>query len=252
VTCNVKIKFKELKNWVLDSGRGDWYATGHYAAVRELDGRLCLSEPRERRKSQIYFLSMIGPQALDRTLFPLSDRTLEEVRTMVARLPLADDKESQDVCFLKDIDLMSFLRGRLPRLFEPGDILNTSGRVIGGHEGVVYFTIGQRRGTRFSSDRKLYVVGKDVAANTITLGEDADLMSDRLVVDHPVLWLKVVAGDVFQAKVRYLNRASEIEIVESGPDRLVGRFSEPVRAITPGQVAVFYRGDTITAAGFIA
>ena len=146
---------------------------------------------------------------------------------------------------------MSFLRGHLPRLFESGDILDTSGRVIGRHDGVVSFTIGQRRGTRFSSDRKLYVVSKDVAANTITLGEDSDLLSDRVVVEHPVWWREVGRGEIFRAKVRYLSHGSEIEIVEAGAGRLVGRFENPVRAVTPGQVAVFYDGDTIVAAGFI-
>jgi len=249
--CNAAVKFGILRDRLGHLGADDAYATGHYAATAERNGAVFLIEPRERRKSQIYFLSLVGRARLQGSVFPLADHTLEEVRSMVDGLPLADPKESQDVCFLQDVDLMAYLRRRTPELFRPGAILNTAGEVIGAHDGVVYFTIGQRRGIRFSSARKLYVVAKDVAANTITLGEDRDLHSESLDVAQPLLWRPLRVGETLTAKVRYQGRAAPVRIVRADRRRVSARFDAAVRAVTPGQIAVFYDGDLIAAAGRI-
>ena len=169
--CNNEIKFNLLMQEALLKEQADFYATGHYAKKITANGHPFLTEPEDREKSQIYFLAMIGNKALQQVIFPLSDLTIDEVRKKVEGLPLANREESQDVCFLDNDKLMNFLQNHLPyHYFKPGNILDVYGHKIGRHKGSVYFTIGQRRGIRFSSDRKLYVIKKDVRHNTIPLG----------------------------------------------------------------------------------
>lgn len=229
----------------------DLYATGHYADKVELNGQWFLKEPADKKKSQIYFLSMIGKERLAKVVFPIADLRIDEVRQKVAGLPLANKLESQDVCFLQDINLMDYLKLYIPEKFKEGDILDINGNKIGTHQGAIYFTKGQRRGTRFSSDRKLYVVETDVANNTITLGENKHLFSESITLREPVLWQEIKPGDVYKVKVRYLSTFSKAEITEVSADHIRARFERPVRAVTPGQIGAFYNGDIIAASGFI-
>jgi tRNA-specific 2-thiouridylase len=136
-------------------------------------------------------------------------------------------------------------------MFAKGDFLDMKGRPIGHHDGAARFTIGQRRGIRFSSDRKLYVVATDIEKNTVTLGEDKDLFCKHVMAVQPVYWRKLRIGEMVQAKVRYLSRLHEAEITEAESGCIRARFVRPVRAVTPGQVCAFYQGDTIVAAGII-
>jgi tRNA-specific 2-thiouridylase len=252
VVCNIEIKFDLLMNQALLGQKADYFATGHYAKKIEIDGRFFLTEPEDRNKSQIYFLSMIGGRALEKVLFPIAGIPLEKVRETVKELPLANKEESQDVCFLQNGRLMDFLRMRLPSsYFKEGDILDVEGNKIGRHKGVVYFTIGQRRGTNFASDRKLYVIKKDVQTNTITLGDEEHLYSPGVTVIKPVFWRPVKVGEVFKAKFRYMSPFYKAVITDISEDGLMAEFEKPVKSITPGQVAAFYDNDIIVAAGFI-
>jgi len=253
VVCNNEIKFNLLRKEALENQGADFYATGHYAKKIEIDGRFFLTEPEDRKKSQIYFLSMIGNEALKQVLFPIGNISIERVREKVKDLPLANKAESQDVCFLHDQKLIEFLREYLPpRYFREGDFLDAEGNKIGRHRGAVYFTIGQRRGTRFSSDRKLYVVNKDVKNNTITLGEEKCLYSGGVTIVKPVFWREIKKGEVFKAKFRYMSSFSNVCITEVSADLLRVSFEKPVRSITPGQVGVFYDNEVIVAAGYIS
>ena len=193
-------------------------ASGHYADKVCRDDRWFLREPADRRKSQIYFLAMIEPAVLERVLFPIAGLTIDQVRARVAGLPLANMAESQDVCFLQEQSLASYLSPRIPECFVAGDILDMGGRTIGRHGGAVHFTTGQRRGTRFASDRKLYVVSRDLAANTVTLGDEKDLLSDSLDVGGPVFWRPLRPGETLSVKVRYQLHGHEAEIVEAVRD----------------------------------
>lgn len=250
--CNIEIKFDLLMNHALQTRQADFYATGHYAEKIEIDGRFFLTEPKDRNKSQIYFLSMIGGQALEKVLFPIAGITIEKVRETVKDLPLANKEESQDVCFLHKGRLMDFLRERLPsRYFREGDILDVEGNTIGRHKGAVYFTIGQRRGTNFASDRKLYVIKKDVQNNTITLGDEEHLYSPGVTIIKPVFWRSVRVGEEFKAKFRYMSPFYKAVITEVSENGLTAEFEKPVKSITPGQVGAFYDNDIIVAAGFI-
>lgn len=251
VLCNRHVKFGLLLAAVEKNARGGLFASGHYADKVCRDDRWFLREPADRRKSQIYFLAMIEPAVLENVLFPLAGLTVDRVRAKVAGLPLANMEESQDVCFLQEHDLVSYLSPRIPESFVAGDILDVDGNKIGRHGGAAHFTTGQRRGTRFASDRKRYVVRRDLAANTVTLGDEKDLLSPSLTVDRPVFWRPLRAGESLAAKTRYQLHGHEAEIAEVSPTRIRAVFKNPVRAVTPGQLGVFYDGDIIVAAGEI-
>ncbi|MCI0470895.1 MAG: tRNA 2-thiouridine(34) synthase MnmA [Candidatus Aminicenantes bacterium] len=251
VVCNYEIKFNLLLDYALKQAACDFFATGHYADKVQISGNYFLKEPVEKQKSQIYFLSLIGKERLKQVVFPLAGSRIAEVREMVKDLPLANRQESQDACFLQDVNLMDYLRDALPGKFKPGVILDIDGNEIGTHQGAIYFTVGQRRGTRFSSDRKLYVVKTDAQGNTITLGEDKHLFSDFITVTSPVFWKEVKPGEVYKVRVRYFGNFTEAEIESAAPDRISARFKKPVRAVTPGQIGVFYQDEIIVAAGFI-
>ncbi len=252
VACNNEIKFKLLMENALQKVGCDFYATGHYADTIEIDGEFFLKEPADSKKSQIYFLAMIDRERLKHIIFPLAHLRIEKVKQISAGLPLANKQESQDVCFLQEEHLMDYLKQYIPEKFREGDILDINGDRIGTHRGAIYFTIGQRRGTRFSSDRKLYVIKTNVAHNTITLGEEKHLFSETIKVTKPVFRKAVKPGDIYKVKVRYLSKFSQAEVTEVSADFIRARFKIPVRAVTPGQIGVFYDNDIIAAAGFIA
>lgn len=251
VRCNRDIKFGLLLAALEKNVPGSLFATGHYAAKAGIDGRWFLSEPADRRKSQIYFLAMIDPSVLEKVLFPIAGLGVAEVRARVAGLPLANMKESQDICFLQGEGLAAFLQRQAPDGFAAGDFLDTAGNRIGRHGGALHFTVGQRRGTGHASDRRLYVVARDVAANTVTLGEEGDLLAGSLAASGPVYWRPLQAGEKLTVKVRYQLRGQEADICEASGERIRAAFKKPVRAVTPGQLAVFYDGDIIVAAGEI-
>jgi|GEM_PF-1471780 len=251
MACNRALKFGLLAEQTGADGKSGLLATGHYAATVRDESGLFLTEPREHRKSQIYFLGLLGPEKLARAYFPLANRTIDEVRSLTAGLPLGNREESQDACFLAGIDLVEFLRERIPDGFVPGDILDIEGKPIGRHDGVISYTVGQRRGTHFASTGRLYVIRTDAKNNTITLGEDHHLWSDLLTVAEPVYWRPLTPGETLRVKIRSQHGGDPAKITATDDLVIQARFTSPIRALTPGQFAVFYNGDRITAAGTI-
>lgn len=251
VRCNRHIKFGLLLGAMRQGSPDGFFATGHYADKVSSGGRWFLREPLDRGKSQVYFLAMIEPAVLEKVVFPLAGMTVGQVRQKVAGLPLANMRESQDVCFLQGGDLAAFLGRHVAEGWEAGDFLNAQGEKIGRHGGALHFTIGQRRGTGHAAGRRLYVVGRDMKANTVILGEEKNLYSSLLAVNDPVFWRPLRAGESLQVKVRYEPSGHEAEIVEASAGDIRARLREPVRAVTPGQLAVFYDNDIIVAAGEI-
>jgi tRNA-specific 2-thiouridylase len=251
VLCNRHVKFGLLMAEMKKNIPDGFFASGHYADKVCLDGRWFLKEPIDRRKSQIYFLAMIDPSVLAKVLFPIAALAIGQVRAKVAGLPLANMEESQDVCFLQNESLAVFLARHLPDSFRDGDFLNIAGDIIGSHQGAIHFTVGQRRGTGHASDRRLYVVKRDLAANTVTLGDERDLLSGTLTVKTPVFWRTLRVGESLKVKIRYQLQGHEAEITEVDASHIRAGFKKPVRAITPGQFGVFYDGDIIVAAGEI-
>jgi len=246
IPCNREIKFRLLGARAA-SLECSSVATGHYARIQ--DGRLFrASDPA---KDQTYFLYSIPREMLRGIEFPLGGMTKEDVRRRARSLGLevADKPDSQEVCFIPDGDTGAFLAGRLPE--RPGRVVDTAGNVLGEHRGIHFFTIGQRRGLGISSGEPMYVVSLDAGHNEVVVGPDSALMSRACGVGD----LNRLAGDFptgeIQVKIRSRHPGAPAEIGEKGDGRVLVRFHEPQRAVTPGQSAVFYRGDEVLGGGII-
>ena len=243
VLCNRTMKFGRL--WEFAKARGaDFIATGHYAKVKRADGCAGLYRAADTAKDQSYVLSMINRGVLEHLILPMAEFTKAHTRTVAAGLGLhtRDKADSQEICFIPDQDYAGLLQRRCPELAQPGDVVDTGGNILGRHEGIYRFTIGQRRGLRIARGRPMYVVKIDAQNNTIVLGENDDLLSDALLATD-VNWLIDVPAEPFEAqvKIRYNYRDVSAVVYPQGDGRSARvEFAEPVLAITPGQAAVFY------------
>jgi len=250
--CNRDIKFDILYNYSINELGADFYATGHYTDTEEINDRMVLKEPIDKKKSQIYFLSMINPENLKKTIFPLSKITKVYAKKIGKQYNISSIKESQDICFIKDMKIIDYLKNNLKDYFKEGNILDIKGNVIGRHEGILHFTIGQRRGIRYSSDRKLYVIRINVKENTVILGEEEYLFSKNIVLENPNFWLDLKENHIYSIKTRYNSSKKDIKILKISDKYIIGEFIEPERAITPGQIGVIYDNDYIVASGIIS
>jgi tRNA-specific 2-thiouridylase len=255
VRCNSIVRFDTLVEWANRMGF-DLVATGHYARVFRSEAGLCyVARSKSRAKDQSYFLSALDPGVLDRVLFPLGDREKSTVREDARRtgLAVADKPDSQDVCFIATRTLREFLDGKVP--LAPGDIETTTGEVVGRHEGLATYTIGQRRGLGLSAGRPQYVVSIDPARNVVVIGDDPDLLHRELRMR--VAWLDraaaqaAVGGSALRAQIRSRHEAQGVEslAVEDGAARVT--FAVPQRAVAPGQTIALYDGDVVVGAGVI-
>ena len=207
-------------------------------------------------KDQSYFLYPLTQAQLSRTLFPVGELAKTEVRGLAAEfgLPVAGKGESQEICFIPDDDYPRFLRGRFPEAFRPGPIVDRAGKVIGRHEGIARFTVGQRSGLGIAAPRPLYVVAVDAATNTVVAGENRDLARTRaprrgreLDFDRALNAPRAVTGQ----GALPASRGAGL-IVPEADGRVRVEFETPQRAIAPGQAAVFYDGDVVVGGGLIA
>jgi tRNA-specific 2-thiouridylase len=250
VACNRWLKFGSLLNKAQAWGF-ECLATGHYAAIETGEGGYLLKRPKDRRKDQTYFLHAIPRETLAKVLFPLAGYTKDEVRAIAERagLPVFDKRESQDVCFMPAEGHGAFLRSRGAGV-EPGEIVNLEGRVLGRHEGIACYTIGQRGGLGLSSPAPLYVVAIDAAKNRLVVGGKTDLRAEGLVAGE-VNRLVDTFPEEARAKIRYAHRAARCRISEERDGRLTVRFAEPQEAVAPGQSVVLYDGETVLGGGII-
>ena len=252
VRCNQWLKFGHLARYA-DALGAERIATGHYARAVEGDDGPQLLRGRDRAKDQSYVLFGIGRETLGRVGLPLGERTKAEVRRLAAdwRLPVHDKAESQDICFVPDADYSRLLADRGVEL-HPGPIEHVDGRRLGEHRGYERFTIGQRRGLRVAAGHPIYVVRIEPRTATVIVGEDVHLHSDRTRVGD-VHWLtrepppSPVRATV---QIRYSHAGAPATITCEG-DAAEVVFDEPVRAITPGQAAVFYDGERVLGGGWI-
>jgi tRNA-specific 2-thiouridylase len=259
--CNNHVKFDQLLVTARQIG-AERIATGHYARVRynPESSRYELLRARDESKDQSYFLFGLTQEQLSRTHFPLGELTKEEVREIARRLqvPVAEKPESQEICFVPTGNYVRFIEGylqeqgsRLPE--NEGEIVTTSGEVIGRHNGLHQYTVGQRRGLGFSTGRPVYVVSLDRANNRLVVGDDAELRSTACEV-RDVNWISFAAPErPIEAMVRIRNRHEPAAAVITALDATSARvcFREPQRAITPGQAAVFYSGERVLGGGWI-
>ena len=256
IDCNRHIKFDAMLRRAEALGY-DYIATGHYA-VRQQDpatGRYLLCRPKDRSKDQTYVLYNLTQHQLAHTLFPLGDLEKVQVRQMAEAAGLVNSHkpDSQDICFVPDGDYAGYIRHATGAEIQPGDFLDTAGNPIGRHRGLIHYTIGQRKGLGLSLGRPAYVVGKDAASNTVTIGAESDLYTDSFTV-RELNWISIPALTApmqVTVKTRYSQTEvpCRIEPMEDGTCRAV--FEAPQRAVTAGQSAVFYDGDTVVGGGII-
>lgn len=255
VRCNQFIKFDALLAKA-DALGADYVATGHYARVTQLaNGRWTLRRAVDRGKDQTYVLAVMTQDRLARTLFPLGEQTKDRTRAIAQELGLhvAGKVESQEICFVPTRDYREFLRSQYPGTARPGPIVDVEGRVIGRHEGIAYFTIGQRRGLGVSSDRPLFVIDIRAEENTLVVGEDADLRRSEADVED-LNWMSIEGLDApmrVAAVARYRAEGASAVIEPAGEGRIRVVFDAPQRALTPGQAIVFYDGDVVVGGGTI-
>lgn len=255
LVCNQHIRWGVLLDRALAVG-ADFMATGHYARLRNTRaGHTQLLRGVDKQKDQSYFLHLLNQEQLAHTLLPLGGLTKMQVREMAHRfnLPTADRPDSQDLCFLGDDTLESFLIQQAPETLNPGPILNTQGEEIGQHRGLAFYTIGQRRGLGIAAPRPLYVIEKDIENNALIVGYREELGRDRLTA-HDVNW---IAGQPpenpirAEIKIRYKARSVWGQVMPLGKSKVEIQFEESLRDITPGQAAVFYDGDICLGGGTI-
>lgn len=252
--CNRLVKFGSL----LDKARAlgaDYLATGHYARVRERDGRLELLRGIDPQKDQSYALSLLTQAQLAHVMFPLGEFTKAQVRDLARRFDLrvSDKAESQDLCFIADGDYRDFLRRNVPNAFVPGEIVDARGKVIGAHGGLANYTIGQRKGLPAVGE-PLFVIGLNRARNQVVVGR-ADELGRRELVAASFNW---IAGEPPQseiratAKIRYRASESSARVNVIDQSRVRVTFDEPLRDITPGQAVVLYDGEVCLGGGLIS
>jgi tRNA-specific 2-thiouridylase len=250
--CNHRVKFGALLRKALDSGiEFDYFATGHYARVEynKNSHRYLLKKAKDLKKDQSYFLASLSQEQLGRSLFPIGGYTKDEVRNIAREFGLGVENkpESQDFIAagyysLIDIDTV-----------QPGLIINKQGDILGKHRGIPFYTIGQRKGLGISGKESSYVTDIDPEKNTITVGSREELFHDELFASR-LNWIsieKIEQSLKVKAKIRYIHPEEEATVTPVDSDKVYVKFEKPQRAITPGQIVVFYQGDVVVGAGTI-
>jgi tRNA-specific 2-thiouridylase len=253
VACNRDFKLGTLLKWAREQG-ADCVATGHYARIRRDDAasKVALFRGADRGKDQSYFLFALSREQLSHTYFPLGEMHKTEVREQARRLdlPIAERQESQDICFGDYKALVSSYADETETT--GGDVVDRTGKVLGRHGGIHSVTVGQRRGLGISAAEPLYVVGIEDETKRVIMGKKNELASHGLIA-RSINWLEVPSGGELEAEVQIRYRAAAIACVITQHDDQACeiRFKEPVAAVTPGQAAVFYRGEQLIGGGWI-
>ncbi len=253
LSCNDHIKFRPLLQHALALG-ADWLATGHYARVRQTNEGAELWRAADPGKDQSYVLYTLGQTELSRTLFPVGEYPKDEIRRLAHKygLPNANKPDSADICFIPSGDYRAFVRDRVP--VAAGEIVDTAGRAVGEHYGIVDFTVGQRRGVPArGGEQPLFVVDIDAEANRVVVGPHEELMATGLLAEELTFVNGVApARDAsLQARIRYRSPAvpATLSISDDSPAEV--RFESPQRAVTPGQAVVVYDGERVLGGGTI-
>lgn len=255
IECNRQIRFSFLQQNALALD-AEYLATGHYARVsRDEDGRYVLRKGLDDHKDQSYVLSVLGQDQLAHALFPVGEYAKPEVRKIAERfgLPTASKKDSQDLCFIGDNNYRRFLADHAPDVMRPGPMIRTDGTEIGQHNGLVNFTVGQRKGLGLHSIEPLYVIGINAEQNAVIVGTAEELGRSSLTAKR-VNWVAgTPPGTRFrgEVKIRYKAGAVPASIEILSDSRIHMKFDAPLRDITPGQGAVIYDGDKVLGGGII-
>lgn len=261
ILCNKEIKFKAFLEFAAEDLGADFIATGHYVRRQDVDGKSRLLRGLDDNKDQSYFLYTLSHQQIAQSLFPVGELAKPEVRRIAEQLELitAKKKDSTGICFIGERKFRDFLGRYLPA--QPGKIINVDGQVVGEHQGLMYHTLGQRKGLgigglKESNDDPWYVVDKDVANNLLVVAQGAEhprLMSVGLIAQQ-LHWVdRETLREPLRCVVKTRYRQADIDCVITPLDdqRIEVRFDQPVAAVTPGQSAVFYLGEVCLGGGII-
>lgn len=257
VVCNKLIKFGLFLDEI-SKDNISLVATGHYAIVKNNAKSLSLSKGADPTKDQSYFLSRLSQSQLDQIIFPLGSWHKKETYEFVKKngFNQFENNESQDVCFLADQtvgEYLSSLSGTQQKIPAHGDIIDVGGNILGKHKGIHHYTIGQRKGLGISSTSPLYVIKLVPELNHVIVGRDTDLFSQKILVNQ-IHWIneeRFNSSQTYSVKIRYTHRGSEAKIQLKENDFLEINFTEPQRAVTPGQFAVIYDDDEVIGSGVI-
>ncbi len=253
--CNPRIKWEMLTR-AADREDAFYVATGHYANIDMINGRYSIKNAVTATKDQTYALCNLTQDQLSRTLMPLGRYEKSEVRAIAeeAGIPVAGKADSQDICFIPDGDYAGFLERFTGKKFEPGDFVDKDGRVLGRHNGIVHYTIGQRKGLNLPMGKPVFVTGIDVPGNRVIIGDNEDLFTTVFFV-RDVNFMAGTEEDLpkkLMCKIRYAHKGEVCTLSQESDGLYRAEFAAPVRAITPGQTAVFYDGDYVFAGSVIA
>jgi tRNA-specific 2-thiouridylase len=253
--CNPAVKWGILQAYAFTHG-GDLFATGHYARIERMpSGKVRLLKALDRTKDQSYVLSMLSQAQLDRSCFPLGVMTKEDVRRKAEalNLPSANQPESQDLCFLGKGDYRAFLRRASPESFQPGEIVDIQGKVLGAHEGLALYTIGQRKGIRIAAAEPYFIADKDIRTNRLVVGFAGQVGKTSLDATR-ASWISgepPEAGLAYDVMIRYRAAPKSGVLTMATNDNFRLEFKMQLRGVTPGQAAVLYRGKECLGGGVI-
>ena len=255
IQCNRHLKFHRFLQKARELGC-DCIVTGHYARIRQLEsGRLCLQKAVDESKDQTYFLYTLTQEQLQHTRFPLGSLSKAQARQLALEqgFVTAGKRDSQDICFVPDGDYMAFLERYTGQAAVAGNFLDEAGNVVGRHRGAAGYTLGQRKGLGLAMGEPVYVCGKDMAANTVTVGPNESLYRKSLIAENwnfmTIDRLDAPIRVKAKARSRMTEQPATVYPMDHGAARV--EFDEPQRAITPGQAVVLYDGDLVVGGGTI-
>lgn len=254
VACNRYVKFASLLKKAKEMGI-EYIATGHYARVEQKDGRYLLRKAKDESKDQSYVLYNLTQEQLSKTLFPLGMCRKEEVREIAKKveLDIASKPDSQEICFIDDNDHYRFIRDYTNREPSRGEFVDTQGNVLGYHEGITKYTIGQRRGLGISTGKPLFVLDIDIENNRVILGDNDNLFTKEIYAEK-LNWISIKELTTplkVKAKIRYKAKEASATVENIGNGKVKVVFNKKQRAATSGQSVVFYNRDYVVGGGII-
>lgn len=252
IDCNRHLKFEKLMQRMQELGY-DYVVTGHYADIEEKDGRYYLKKAKDTSKDQSYVLYSLTQEQLAHTIFPLGKYSKNDIRKIAEENSFVNARkhDSQDICFVPDGDYAKFIENYSGRTYKKGSFVDKEGNNLGNHNGLIRYTIGQRKGLGLSVGHPVYVISKDIENNRVVVGSNDDLMTTKLsandfnwIIETPDKPIKC------SAKTRY-NMIEQLCTVKAEGDIVSVEFDNPVRAVTPGQAVVLYKDEYVLGGGTI-
>lgn len=252
IDCNRHLKFEKLMLRMKEL-QYDYVVTGHYADIEEKDGRFYLKKGKDLSKDQSYVLYSLTQEQLAHTIFPLGKYSKDEIRNIAEENGFinARKRDSQDICFVPDGDYASFIEKHTGKSYKKGKFVDKEGEILGEHNGLIRYTIGQRKGLGLAAGYPVYVISKDIEKNLVVVGSNEDLMTSKLTATD-FNWIIEKPNDKIKcfAKTRYNMKEQPCSAYVEN-DRVVVEFDSPVRAVTSGQAVVLYDGEYVLGGGTI-